>query len=153
MTEEKILELVDIALAENPSLFLVSLTILPSNKINIIVDGDAGVPLSECVRISRAVEHNLDRETEDFSLEVSTPDITQPLTLNRQYKKNIGKTLKIKTEEKNYEAVLTAVQTDAITLQWEEKEKKPIGKGKVVVTKTATVNFNDIKQAKVKLVF
>ena len=90
MNESKIRDLVDEALAENESLYLIDLVISSNNKIQVTVDGDNGVNLSECVRISRNVEHNLDRDEEDFSLEVTTPDISHPLKINRQYKKNIN---------------------------------------------------------------
>lgn len=153
MDLKKVQDLVDEALAENESLFLIDLTISSTNKIQVIVDGDNGVPLSECIRISRNVEHNLDREEEDFSLEVSTPDISNPLKEKRQYKKNINRILKVKTEEENLEGTLTKVTDDNITLTWKAREPKPIGKGKVTVEKIATVNYKDIKEAKVKIVF
>lgn len=153
MDVKKVQDLVDEALAENESLFLIDLSISSANKIQVIVDGDNGVPLSECIRISRNVEHNLDREEEDFSLEVSTPDISNPLKEKRQYKKNINRILKVKTEEENLEGTLAKVTDDNITLTWKAREPKPIGKGKVTVEKTATVNYKDIKEAKVKIVF
>ena len=78
MDQDLVRKLVDEAVGENDSLFLIDLSFLPSNKIKVIVDGDDGISLKECVRISRHVEHNLDREEEDFALEVTSPDITQP---------------------------------------------------------------------------
>ena len=85
MNQAKVRYLVEEALAENETLFLIDLSISVNNKINVVVDGDEGVPLSECIRISRNVEHNLDREAEDFSLEVSTPDISKPIKLKRHH--------------------------------------------------------------------
>ena len=82
-------------------MYLVDLSISENNKIQVIVDGDNGVPLSECIRISRSVDNNLDREEEDFSLEVTTPDIAHPLKVKRQYIKNINRILKVKTLKKN----------------------------------------------------
>ncbi len=66
MNQEKVHKLLEEAVAENKSLFVISIDFLPGNKIKVIVDGDQGVPLSECVRVSRHIEHNLDREQEDF---------------------------------------------------------------------------------------
>ena len=134
-------------------MFLIELNFLPNNKIKVIVDGDDGISLSECIRISRHVEHNLDREEEDFSLEVTSPDITQPLTVERQYRKNVNRTLKVKTEEGEVEGQLVNVDENGISLQWKAREPKPIGKGKVTVEKKATVLYKDIKEAKVKIVF
>ena len=79
MNQTKIKDLVDEALALNETLFLIDLSISVNNKIQITVDGDNGVSLSECIRISRNVDNSLDREEEDFSLEVTTPDIAHPL--------------------------------------------------------------------------
>ncbi len=153
MNREKVEKLVNEALDENPSLFLIDLSITAANKIKVIIDGDKGVPLSECIRVSRNVEHNLDREEEDFSLEVSSPDIAEPLRFQRQYQKNIEKLLKVSTEEENYEGRLIAVSDTGIQLEWKTREKKPIGKGKVTVTHNKEINFEDIIQAKVKIVF
>jgi len=88
MDQTKVTDLVNEALALNESLYLIDLSISESNKIQVTIDGDKGVPLSECIRVSRNVEHNFDREEEDFSLEVSTPDISNPLKVKRQYIKN-----------------------------------------------------------------
>lgn len=153
MNKEQVKQLVEDALSENSSLFLLSLDFLPGGKISVVIDGDAGVPLNECIRISRAVEGNLDREEEDFSLEVSSPDIAKPLQKLRQYKKNIGRTLKVKTAESKTEGKLVEVSEDAIVLQWSAREPKPIGKGKVTVEKTATIPYDKIIEAKVKLIF
>ena len=153
MDQTKVRELVDEALALNESLYLIDLVITTNNKILVTVDGDNGVPLSECIRISRNVEHNLDREEEDFSLEVSTPDISHPLKLKRQYKKNINRILKVKTADENFEGTLVEVTNEDVTLKWKTREPKPIGKGKVTVEKTATILYKDIKEAKVKIVF
>lgn len=153
MNETKVRDLVEEALALNKSLYLVELVISANNKIQIVIDGDNGVPLSECIRISKSVDNNFDREEEDFSLEVSTPDIAHPLKLKRQYIKNISRILKVKTSTEEFEGTLTEADEDKIVLTWKAREPKPIGKGKVTVTKTATIEYKDIKEAKVKIVF
>lgn len=153
MDLKKVRDLVDEALAENTELFLIDLSISANNKIQVTIDGDNGVPLSECIRVSRNVEHNLDREEEDFSLEVSSPDISHPLKNERQYKKNINRILKVRTEESDFEGTLTKADENEIELKWKTREPKPIGKGKVTVEKTATLTYKEIKEAKVKIVF
>ena len=153
MNQTKVKDLVDEALALNETLFLIDLSISVNNKIQITVDGDNGVPLSECIRISRNVENSLDREEEDFSLEVTTPDIAHPLKDKRQYVKNINRILTVKTAEEEFEGTLTEADTNKIVLTWKVREPKPIGKGKVTVSKTATIDYKDIKEAKVKIVF
>lgn len=153
MDKEFVERLVNEAIGEESSLFLISLEFLPNQKISIIIDGDNGVPLNECIRISRAVESELDREAEDFSLEVSSPDITKPLVVFRQFQKNIGKKLMVKTAEEKYEGNLTEIIEESIVLEWSAREPKPIGKGKVTVQKTATIAYKEIQEAKVKLIF
>ncbi len=153
MDTEKVKKLLEEALAENEALFLINLTFLPGNKIQVVVDGDAGVSLNECIRISRKIEHNLDREEEDFALEVTSPDIAEPLKVKRQYLKNLNRTLKVKTQEENFEGTLSEVKENNIVLNWKAREPKPIGKGKVTVEKVAEIAFDDIIEAKVKIIF
>ena len=151
MERKTIVKLVDEAILENQQLFLIDLIISSDNKITVIVDGDNGVPLKECIRISRHIEHNLDRDIADFSLEVTSPGLTEPLVNIRQYKKNLGRTIKITTELEKFEGKLTKVDENEVVIEWKTRESKPIGKGKVTVSKKATLPFNNIKQAKVKL--
>jgi len=153
MNKEIIKSLVKEAIEENSSLFLIDLIFSTENSIKVVVDGNEGVPLSECIRISRHVEHNLDREEEDFSLEVTSPTITDPLVDFRQYNKNIDRTLKVRTESDKFEGKLIEVSDKNITLQWKAREPKPIGKGKVTVVKEKTIPLKEIKQAKVKIIF
>ena len=153
MKEQIVLDLLEEALSSNDSLFIVDVKFSNNNKIDIIIDGDNGVNLEECIRISRHVEHNLDREEEDFSLEVSSPDIAAPLKNKRQYNKNLGRTLKITTTQGKFEGVLIKLNEENLVIEWKAREPKPIGKGKVTVIKNATIAFEDIKQVKVKILF
>jgi ribosome maturation factor RimP len=153
MRKEVILNLVNEALDENEALFLVNFSISPDNKIKVTVDGDSGITLKECIRISRHVEHNLDREEEDFSLEVTSPDITDPLINERQYKKNINRIMNIKTETDSFEGTLVDSDEEKITLRWKVREPKPVGKGKITVEKEAVIPYGVIKEAKVKVLY
>tara|TARA_B110001454_G_scaffold216745_1_gene240576 strand:+ start:1808 stop:2269 length:462 start_codon:yes stop_codon:yes gene_type:complete len=153
MDQTKVRDLVNEALSLNESLYLIDFVISENNKIQITVDGDNGAPLSECIRISRSVNDNFDREEEDFSLEVSTPDISHPLKVKRQYIKNINRILKVKTSVEDFEGTLVEADEDKIVLNWKAREPKPIGKGKVTVSKAATIAYKDIIEAKVKIVF
>ena len=153
MNQAALKDIVDEALALNESLYLIDLSISVNNKVQVVVDGDNGVSLSETMRISRAINDNFDREIEDFSLEVSTPDIAHPLKVKRQYIKNLNRILKVKTEEEELEGTLVTVDEDKIILQWKARELKPVGKGKVTVDKTATLEYIEIKEAKVKILF
>ncbi|QEE49173.1 ribosome assembly cofactor RimP [Flavobacterium alkalisoli] len=151
--KEKVAELVNIALEERPSLFLIDLSISDSNKISVILDGDNGVNLQDCIDVSRAVEHNLDREEQDFSLEVASAGATSPLKNIRQYRKNLGRTLKVKTAQEEIEAKLTEANDEHIVLEWKAREPKKVGKGKETVEKKAEIPYGDIKEAVVVIKF
>ena len=153
MNQAALKDIVDEALALNESLYLIELSISVNNKVQVVVDGDNGVPLSETMRISRVINNTFDREVEDFSLEVGTPDIAHPLKVKRQYIKNLNRILKVKTEEEELEGTLVTADEDKIVLQWKAREPKPVGKGKVTVDKTATLEYTEIKEAKVKILF
>ena len=148
-----IIKLVNEAIDENDALFLIDLSISQDNNIRVIVDGDNGIVLSECIRISRHIEHNLDRDETDFSLEVTSPDLTDPIVNKRQYSKNLNKVLKVKTEDENIEGSLIDIDENSITLQWKVREPKPIGKGKITILKKKIIQLNKIKQAKVRITF
>jgi ribosome maturation factor RimP len=153
MDKKKVQDLLEEALAENQDLYLIELSFLPGNKINIVIDGDSGVSLSECIRISRSIDGNFDREEEDFSLEVTSPDIAEPLKVKRQYVKNLNRTLSVKLNDQKVEGTLSEVNKEDIVLTWKAREPKPIGKGKVTVEKTAIIAYQDIIEAKVKIIF
>ena len=116
--KEKVQHLLNTALEERQDLFLIELKISEGNKINVVIDGDNGVNLQDCIDISRAIEHNLDREEEDFSLEVASAGATSLLRLARQYKKNLGRKLKVKKNSgEEIEAEITAADDNNITLE------------------------------------
>jgi len=154
MDKEKIKGLLNNALEENSELFLIELKFLADNRIYVEVDGNHGVSLKECIRISREIEHNLDREEEDFSLEVTSPDVANPLKVKRQYTKNINRILDVKTKNNTaIQGTLIRVIDNEIELEWKTREPKPIGKGKITVVKKEIVQFKDILEAKVKIIF
>jgi ribosome maturation factor RimP len=153
MNQTAVKDIVDLALALNESLYLIELSISVNNKVQVVVDGDNGVSLSECIRISKVINDNFDREVEDFSLEVTTPDISHPLKVKRQYLKNLNRILKVKTAEEEIEGTLVTADEDKIVLQWKAREPKPVGKGNVTVEKTVTLEYTEIKEAKVKILF
>ena len=109
MFKTTVKELLNKALEERTDLFLIEMTISEDNRIKIVIDGDNGVSVEDCMFISRAIEHNLDREETDFALEVASAGATSPLVNNRQYNKNIGRTLEVKTTSDNIEGILKDV--------------------------------------------
>lgn len=151
--KDKVIDLLQKGLLEKPSLFLVDLTISDSYKIMVTLDGDHGVSLQDCIDISRAIEHNLDREEQDFSLEVASAGVSTPLKLVRQFKKNIGRTLKVKTATETIEATLVGASEENITLSWKSREPKKVGKGKETVEHKRDIPYTEIKEAIVIIIF
>ncbi|MCB0443013.1 MAG: ribosome assembly cofactor RimP [Flavobacterium sp.] len=150
---DKVVHLLNQGLSEKPSVFLIDLTITESMKIIVTLDGDNGVTLQDCIDISRAIEHNLDREEVDFSLEVASAGVSSPLKLIRQYRKNIGRTVKVKTASDSIEAVLSDVNEEYITLTWKARVPKKIGKGKETVENRINLPYSEIKEAIVTITF
>ena len=123
--------------------FLVEVSVNKKNVISVIVDGDDGMPISECVNISRQIEGRYDRDEEDYELKVSSPGLDSPFKLFRQYKNYIGKEIEILTKEEKKEAgVLKLLSEKLIELEVLVGKKKK--KEKVVMT----IPFEDIVEAK-----
>ncbi|SPE76572.1 hypothetical protein FLACOL_00554 [Flavobacterium columnare] len=151
--KEKVGQLLNQTLEDFPDLFLIDLTITDSNKIIVTLDGDNGVQLQDCVNISRAIENNLDREEQDFALEVASAGVSAPLTRIRQFKKNVGRTVKLRTAEKVYEALLVEADDEVVTLEWTAREPKKIGKGKETVVHNEKIQYGNIVEAVVTIIF
>lgn len=153
MQKEHLEELIKDSLKARPDLFVVALHKSQGNDIRLVIDGDQPVSINDCTEISRAIERALDLEELDFSIEVASAGISSPLMLPRQYKKNIGRKLKVKTEKEQYKATLIGVDEEGIELQWKQREPKPVGKGKHMVQKQLKLPYEEIKQAKVMITF
>lgn len=139
-------------LQESEDVFLVELKVLPGNNIKVFLDADKGVTIEKCIKVNRGL-YKLIEENElfpgnDFSLEVSSPGVDEPLKLKRQYSKNISRTLEITmNDESKTEGKLVLVNEEEIII--EESQ----GKGKKSITKTTNILFNQIKHAKVLVTF
>ncbi|MFK8295120.1 ribosome assembly cofactor RimP [Capnocytophaga canimorsus] len=152
--KNKVKQLVDNALQENQSLFLIDLSVSADYSVKIVIDGDKGVGIDDCIALSRAIEHNLDREEVDFSIEVTSFGATEPFVNERQYHKNIGREVEVKTAEgKIYQGVLKNITDQEVLLQTTTREPKPVGKGKITVVKEQKIALNHIKETKVIIKF
>lgn len=140
-------------LKEHEHLFLIDISISSQNDIAITIDGDTGVAVDDCIELNRKIEGELDRDAEDFSLKITSAGIDAPLIFPRQYRKNIGRKLKVKTTSEKYKADLEDVSDEAITLRWKTREPKPVGKGKHTVNKEAVLPYREIEEAKVMITF
>lgn len=132
--------------------FLVSVRIKPINNIKIYLDADGGLGIEKCIRINRALYKIMEEKAMypdgDFSLEVSSPGIDEPLKLLRQYKKNIGRNVEVITSDDiKREGKLTDATEEKISIEY------TVGKGKKAETKTEEIGFNNIKQTTVLVKF
>jgi ribosome maturation factor RimP len=154
MFKDLVDKLLQSGLEQKPELFLIDFTIDSNNKINIVLDGDNGVSVNDCIFISRAIEQNINEEEHVFSIDVASCGATSPLKMSRQYIKNISRDLEVKLQsEEKIEGTLTQANEDYIVLEWDTREPKPIGKGKVTVHKIKEIAYDDIVEAKVVIKF
>ena len=124
ITESAIKQLVEEKI-EGTEMFLVSVKVLPSNRIKVFVDAVNGLDVKACVQISRHIEGSLDREKEDFELEVSSPGLSEPFQHPLQYRKNVGRGIKVLTNDGNRaKGKLVKFESNTITIEPETKKKK-----------------------------
>ena len=133
-------------------IFLVSIKIKPINNIKIYLDADGGLGIEKCIKINRALYKIMEEmgmyPDGDFSLEVSSPGIDEPLKLLRQYKKNIGRAVEVTgIDDAIQSGKLIGVSEEAIQIE------SSTGKGKKAITQNLDISFTDIKQTKVQVKF
>ena len=145
MDYAKIESAVDNAANDNGA-FLVELELKPNNIIVAYVDSDKGLSIDQIKMINRQIESDLDRDVEDFNLTVSSPDLNRPLKIWRQYKKNIGRDLKVKFKDRQEEGMLEKVETDYLVLSIPNKKKS-------APNVELEIQFADIAEAKVAIRF
>jgi ribosome maturation factor RimP len=150
--KEKVIKLVEEKLDEN--MFLVEVSVSKNNVISVFVDSFDGITIEKCIEISRNVEHNFDRETEDFELQVSSPGLTEGFKVKQQYIKYKGREVEVdaKTGE-HFTGVLKEVGDDEITLEVSKREKVEGHKKKQWVVREYKFNYNDINSAKAVITF
>ena len=141
-------------LAEREDLFLIEIKFSVTDHVRVIIDGDNGVTLQDCLDASRAIEFNMDRDEHDFSLEVMSAGLSEPLASPRQYRKNIGRSLElIMNDSSEIEGELIKVEEESITLVLKYRKPKEIGKGKMDVVEEREIPYTDIKKALVAIKF
>ncbi len=147
MEEQKIREIAEESMRAHEDLFLVDVKVKGNSgnqKVLVFIDGDQGVSIEQCGKISREIASVM--EEEDFmigkyTLEVSSPGLDFPLTLHRQYVKNVGRNLAVETiEGEKVEGELISVNDETIELKIKGKEQE-------------SLPFKEIKQSKVKVSF
>lgn len=142
-------------LLEKENLFLVDVSVSADNKIVVTIDGDKGVSIDSCVNVSRGIEAVLDRDKEDFELEVTSAGLGQPLKIPRQYQKNIGQELEVvlKTGEKVMGVLNNADNTNFVLSVSKKKGNIKGSKKKQEVVEPIQLTYLQVKSAKVVLKF
>lgn len=134
--------------------FLVSVSVQTGNKIRVEIDGMDGVGISDCVSVSRNIEHNLDREEEDFELEVTTAGLDQAFKVPEQYQKNVGREVQVKLKEGGkIKGKLVKAERDTITLEEKRKERVEGKKKKVEITEQIELDKGKIEETKIVISF
>lgn len=153
LNKEYLHQLVSDFIAQNDSLFLVSLKLGVSNKIEILIDSENSVSVDDCVSLTRHIESHFDRDEIDYSLTVSSAGLSEPFKVFQQYKKNVGKNVNVYLKEgkKLLGKMLSAEENIGITLETKKKEKK--GKKKSEVIETYSFSFDQIDKTKIVISF
>jgi ribosome maturation factor RimP len=134
--------------------FLVDVHVTPMNKIIVLIDREGSVSINQCVAVSRFIEKSLDREAEDFELEVSSAGLDQPFKVLRQYTKNIGKEVDVKLiDGKKISGNLVSANEEGITVLQISKERIEGRKAKQTVEKNLSLKFPEIKETKIVIKF
>lgn len=146
--QERVISLIE---AEK-DLFLVEIRIKPTNNVKVYIDGDQGVSVERLVYYNRKMARQLEEEgifpDGDFSLELSSPGLDEPLKMHRQYVKNVGRPVEVvMLDGIKQEGVLKAVGEEAIELEM------TTGKGKKMVVSQLTIPFIQIKTTKIQIKF
>ena len=134
--------------------FLVDLSISADNKITVEIDNKEGVWIDDCVALSRHIEEHLNREDEDFELEVGSAGIGQPFKILRQYKNNIGNDVEVLTKEgKKLCGTLKDANDNEFTVAVLTKVKEEGAKRPKLVKQNQHFNYDDIKYTKYLIAF
>lgn len=129
--------------------YLVDVEIQPGNVIIVEIDNDEAVCIDDCVELSRFIEEHLDRDSEDFELEVGSAGITSPFKILRQYQKNIGKEVEVLLASgMKLTGILKSADENGIVLTVEKQVKPEGAKRKITVEEDLAYTYNEIKSTK-----
>lgn len=149
MIEKNIIEDVVNAQLQNTDGYLVEVTISKDNDIVVEIDSDSGVDIDTCVTINNAIDAVLDRDVEDYSLQVGSSGITSPFKVKRQYDKNIGNEVEVLSGSKKYIGLLVKTDEECFIIEVQVKnkgDKKPHAE-------LITFKYSEVKYTKYNLKF
>lgn len=139
---------------ESKDYFLVDIEISPDNRIVVEIDHADGVWIDDCVALSRHIEAHLDRETEDYELEVGSAGLGQPFKVHQQYVNFIGREVEVLAADgKKYRGTLTSVDGNSFVVTTKEKVKHEGTKRPTVEDAAHTFDTNEVKYTKYLISF
>lgn len=141
-------------LIQQTDIFVVEIKVTGSGKILVLLDRPGGIPIQDCIRISRGIEGRLDREKEDFELEVSSPGLTEPFKVPEQYAKYVGKAVEVVLfSGEILQGTLQSFEGDRITLFMQAKVKNKATKKAETLVSEKELFLKDIKVTRILLIF
>jgi ribosome maturation factor RimP len=155
ISEQKIIQLVEDKLKDT-ELFLVEVKVKPSNKIHIFLDDESkGLAIGDCVELSKYIESKLDRDEEDFELEVSSPGMDQPMRVYKQYLKSIGRQIAVilKDGTKHVGKLINANENGIVVEKTRTERTNPTKKKKELITEHIEIPFPEMKETRKMISF
>jgi ribosome maturation factor RimP len=154
--QKTIEDFINAQLKGNDDVFSVEVKVIPGNNIKVFLDADNGITIEKCIKINRALYNQIEESelfpNNDFSLEVSSPGVEEPLKLHRQYKKNIGRTVEVMMNDgTKKEGKLVDVNDEEIIIEEKKIQKKKSSDSDR--DKTTNILFNQVKHTKVLVTF
>lgn len=152
-SKEEIKRILD-TIIEGQGVFLVNLTLSPENVIEVYIDSMTGVNVATCREVCKQLEAQLDRESEDFELTVSSAGIGSPFKVPQQYEKNLNKAVEVKLSNgEKIQGILKTYSEKGISLEQEEKRTIEGTKKKETVKVNRNIDFTEIKEVKDIIIF
>ncbi|MGL5229162.1 MAG: ribosome assembly cofactor RimP [Bacteroidales bacterium] len=153
IVKDTVYKLVEEALADSES-YIVDVIVRPGNQIIVELDNDEGMDLDECIRVNRFIEEHLDREVEDYELEVGSAGVTSPFKILRQYQKNIGNEVEVLSKDgRKFTAMLKDANEDTFTVTITKKVKLEGDKRKRDVEEDIVLPYDAVKYCKYQIRF
>ena len=148
MIDKKIVTDIVAKSIKDSDIFIVDITVSPDNCITVELDSDNGLDIDTCARITRDIETGIDRDVEDYELEVGSAGLTAPFKVPRQYVKNIGNDIEVLTRDgRKLSGRLVDVSGNDFTVEVTRKVKEPGAKRPVIVAEPVTLSMDNVKKA------
>jgi ribosome maturation factor RimP len=153
ITSSLVQNLVSNILAEG-DLYIVEVTVAPGNRITVLIDSMKGINIDDCVMVSRGIEQQLDREVEDFELEVSSPGLSRPFKVPQQYQKNIGREVEVLLKNgQKQKGILLSQDGENFELEIQKKVRLEGKKRPELITEKLNLKINEVNSTKLVINF